>query len=80
MSDIAHILSKISEGAIVRIVRDAAVAKGREQVEVVASWALFTRRYDVTREEMARVKAALAARDPSGSRPGVVTIAEERKT
>ena len=74
MTSIDRILKKIEAGATVRIVREPFDNKRRETVEVVSRWLPFNRRYQLTREELVRVRAALTQRLPDGERSGVVRI------
>ena len=73
MGSVEQILSKIEAGVKVRIVQDH---YGQEKVEVPRGWILFRRQYNVSRDEMTQVKAALSNRSRGGSArtAGVVKI------
>ena len=59
MANVDAIVARIEAGAKVRIVQDN---YGQEKVEVPTGWFVFKRHYKVSRDEIARIKLALAAR------------------
>lgn len=71
MHDLDSLLRKIQSGAKVRIVQDR---YGQEHLELKRDWLPLTKRIELSREDLSKVKNALSARRRTNRQTATVTF------